>query len=58
MEIPHLGKYDYYDSDRPGVQRLYDIRTVMNNEAPMLIDSVQIIQNCMKEHESKQCHNH
>ena len=49
MEIPHLGKYP----DWPDIQRLYDIGTVMNNEAPLFIDSVQITQNCMKEHEYK-----
>ena len=49
MQIPYPGKYDYYDPDRPSIQRLYDIGTVINNEAP--VDSVQITQNCMKEYE-------
>ena len=32
-------------------KRLYDIGTVMNSEAPVFIDSVQITQNCIKKHE-------
>ena len=46
-------KYDYYDPDRPSVQRLFDIGTVMKNEVPVFIDSIQIIQNCLKEYEYK-----
>ena len=53
MQIPHPGNYDSYDLDRPGVQRLYDIGTVMNNEAPVFIDSVQITQDFMREWEYK-----
>ena len=36
-----------YDPDSPGFQRLY------NNEASVFIDSIQVLQNCMKEHEYK-----
>ena len=53
MEIPHQGKYNYYDCERPSAQRLCDIGTVMNNEEFMVIDSAQIAQNCMKQNEYK-----
>ena len=49
VEIPHPGIYDCYDANWPSIQRLYDIGTVMNNEEPMIIDSVQITKKCMKE---------
>ena len=51
MWMPHPGKYNYYYPDRPGIQRLYDTGKVMNNEAPVFMDSIQITQTCMKDHE-------
>ena len=56
MEIGHPGKYHYYDPDRPSVQRQYDTGTVINNEAPLFIASVQITQNYMKI--TRQYYNH
>ena len=39
------------DPDRPSIQRLHDIGTVVDNKAPMFIGSVHSTQNCMKVHE-------
>ena len=51
MQIPIQGNFDFHDRDRPVIQGLYDTGTVINIEAPVFIDSFQITQNCLKEHE-------
>ena len=40
--MPHPVKYDHYDPGSQNIQGLYDIGAVMNNEAPVFMDSVQI----------------
>ena len=42
-----------YDPDRSRIQRLYGIGIIMNSEAPVFIESLQITKNCNEDHEYK-----